>query len=67
MVSGSMVCIWYSRRMKGLPGWVYALGYYEPPTRVFTYNPMYEQLINLPPGTPRAVAPDLQDWEMVRK
>jgi hypothetical protein len=60
--SGPTVCLWTSRQGDG--AWS-ATGY-RAPVRNFSFSKMYNVLTNMPPGTPRVVAPGLLDWEMVR-
>ncbi len=63
--TGSSVCIWDSRHSWGnnnING-----VYFTPPIRVYNFDPMYNAMINMPPGTPRMVLPVLTDWELVRR
>ncbi len=39
---------------------------FRPPDRDIAFDPMYTNMANMPPGTPRVVTPTLVDWELVR-
>jgi hypothetical protein len=60
--SGSTVCLWSSRTAKGS----YSTAFYNPPTRPWTFDPMYKKMEHMPPGTPRLVSPRLNTWEITR-
>jgi hypothetical protein len=63
-ITGSQVCIWSSRHCVGKFGNGDA---YWPPVRNFSFDPIYNDMRNMPPGTPRLVSPVLIDWEVARK
>ncbi len=61
--SGSTVAIWSCAISQGGLDrtWFY------PPIRKWAFDPMYNDLKNMPPGTPRVVSPGLNSWEIVRE
>ncbi len=60
--TGSTVCLWAARNASG----AYSTSWYHPPNRPWTFDPMYKKMENMPPGTPRLVAPKLNNWEISR-
>jgi hypothetical protein len=60
-ITGSFVNTWNSQYATG--DWVIAGNYYQPPNRLWTYDPQFNQVANLPPFTPMAVtANDVAAW-----
>jgi hypothetical protein len=60
--SGSLGCLFTSK-------WVSQISAdfdYHAPDRIFAFDPMYNDMRNMPPGTPRLVTPALTDWHLVR-
>ena len=60
--SGSSVCLWSSRTAHG----VYSTAFYGAPVRPWNFDSMYKKMENMPPGTPRLVAPKLNSWQLSR-
>jgi hypothetical protein len=60
--SGSLACLFTSRWVSQIGG---ASDYYAP-NRNFAFDPMYNDMRNMPPGTPRLVTPALSEWQLVR-
>lgn len=60
--SGSTVCLWSATTPTG----EYSTSWYFPPLRPWKFDPMYKRMENMPPGTPRLVAPRLNSWEVSR-
>jgi hypothetical protein len=64
--SGSIVCLWKSRDANK-SFWDGALGSYLPPNRSYSFSRLYQNIANMPPGTPRLTSPHLVDLEWVRE
>jgi hypothetical protein len=60
--SGSTVAIWDFKISQG----GMSRTWYTPPIRKWAFDPMYRDLKNMPPGTPRVVSPSLNSWELAR-
>lgn len=63
-INGSLVSMWYSQQTNGYENSPVT---YWPPLRHYNFDTMYEDIVNMPPGTPRLVTPNLLSWEHVRK
>jgi len=60
-INGSFVCTWQSLHATGK--WKYGSDRYKAPRRNWAYDPMFNQVANLPPFTPMAVsAKDIVSW-----
>lgn len=64
-INGSLVHMWTSRISTGLYDPINYV--YLPPERIHAFDPMYQSLEHMPPGTPRLVGPGLNSWEQVRR
>ena len=65
--TGSTVNMWPSG-LKEFSGTKVLMGIHRfPPIRAWAFDPMYKNVKNMPPATPRVVNPNLNTWELNRE
>jgi hypothetical protein len=65
--SGSQVALWRCLYLNGLYRWNPGNSIYSQPNRNFSFDTRYNQLINMPPGTPALISPFNLDYYEVHE